>query len=368
MFFQVTAMNELISVNGLTVVRASHGAITEYFISARAENPSDSECLLAKMAEFLAEHGAGLVNLRVFAPSTVHKKLIGSDVLKQLDCPVTRLTQKSALGLTIHAHAVAGAAVESVKFSGKVVGRTFEDEHAWYTHLDLVPENTDADNHEQVRELYDRMDAILRSVGLDFSATVRTWLFADQILTWYQGLNEARDTFFAEHQIFNKLVPASTGIGLGNANGAAIVIEAQAVQPLDSQVRLSKVVSPMQCEALDYKSSFSRAALVTAPDHVRMYVSGTASIAPDGTTAYLDDTAKQIELTMQVAEALIRNGGMDWDDTVRTIAYFKDIVDFGLLDDYCKAAKISLPHIKIEADVCRNDLLFEIELDLFKNK
>jgi enamine deaminase RidA (YjgF/YER057c/UK114 family) len=124
----------------------------------------------------------------------------------------------------------------------------------------------------------------------------------------------------------------------------------------------------MQCEALDYKSSFSRAILVTAPDHERMYVSGTASIAPDGRTVHLNDTAKQIELTMKVAEALIHNGGMSWNNTVRAIAYFKDGSEYGLLDDYFNAAGISLPHIKIEADICRDNLLFEIELDLLKNK
>jgi len=82
----------------------------------------------------------------------------------------------------------------------------------------------------------------------------------------------------------------------------------------------------------------------------------------------LDDTAKQIELTMQVVEALIRKGEMDWDNTVRAIAYFKNSSDFTLLNDYCKATGISFPHIKIEAHVCRDDLLFEIELDLLKNK
>ena len=55
---------------------------------------------------------------------------------------------------------------------------------------------------------------------------------------------------------------------------------------------------------------------------------------------------------------------MDWNNTVRAIAYFKETDEFGLFDEYCKAARITLPHIKIQADVCRDDLLFEIELDL----
>ena len=96
-----------------------------------------------------------------------------------------------------------------------------------------------------------------------------------------------------------------------------------------------------------------------------MYVSGTASITSDGKTAYADDCAKQIDLTMRVVEALIHNGKMDWSNSVRAIAYFKDSRDFGLFDRYCQNAELHLPHIKLEADVCRDDLLFELELDLF---
>jgi enamine deaminase RidA (YjgF/YER057c/UK114 family) len=189
-------------------------------------------------------------------------------------------------------------------------------------------------------------------------------LFAHDILSWYGKLNEIRNTFFNEQGIFDKLVPASTGIGVNNYNNAAITAELLAVQPLQETVCVNKVISPMQCEALDYKSSFSRATLVKSPDHQRMYISGTASISPEGHTVHLNDTTKQIELTMHITEALIRNGGMNWRDTVRSLVYFKDSSEFGLFDDYCRSAGILLPHVKIHADVCRDDLLFEIELDL----
>jgi hypothetical protein len=54
---------------------------------------------------------------------------------------------------------------------------------------------------------------------------------------------------------------------------------------------------------------------------------------------------------------------MDWPDAVSSIVYFKNQSDFGLFDEYCRQKDIILPHIKVQADVCRDDLLFELELD-----
>jgi hypothetical protein len=45
------------------------------------------------------------------------------------------------------------------------------------------------------------------------------------------------------------------------------------------------------------------------------------------------------------------------------MAYFKYGEDFDLFDQYCRRAEIKLPHVKVQADVCRDDLLFEIEVE-----
>ena len=102
---------------------------------------------------------------------------------------------------------------------------------------------------------------------------------------------------------------------------------------------------------------------IITPDSKRLFISGTASIDKDGNTIFLDDTPKQLEMTMQVVEAIVADAGMKWGDTVSAMAYFKYRKDFSLFDDYCKAHGINIPHVKIHADVCRDDLLFELELD-----
>lgn len=96
----------------------------------------------------------------------------------------------------------------------------------------------------------------------------------------------------------------------------------------------------------------------------QVIVSGTASIAPGGESIHLGDIDKQTELSLDVIEAILKSRGMGWKDVVRSVAYFKD-------KDYAPHyEKIALrrglaimPCIGIQADVCRDNLLFEMELD-----
>ena len=143
-----------------------------------------------------------------------------------------------------------------------------------------------------------------------------------------------------------------------------MVTDLFAVQPKTDRVKIEEVRSPLQCSAEDYKSSFSRAVEVALPDHRTIYVSGTASIAPGGESVHIGDTEKQIALTMEVVEAILQSRNMSYADTVRGIAYFKDITDSALLAKYCKEKNLpELPFAFSHSDVCRDDLLFEIELD-----
>jgi enamine deaminase RidA (YjgF/YER057c/UK114 family) len=159
-------------------------------------------------------------------------------------------------------------------------------------------------------------------------------------------------------------MPASTGIGAGNCAGVAVVAEALAIKAKEQNIHIYEVPSPLQCPASDYKSSFSRAVEVVLPDHRRLYVSGTASIEPGGRTAHVGDVEKQIALTMDVVEAILASRQMGWSDVSRAIAYFKDIQDASLLDSYCSKKRLPLlPMAVAHGDICRDDLLFEIEVD-----
>jgi enamine deaminase RidA (YjgF/YER057c/UK114 family) len=265
----------------------------------------------------------------------------------------------------MQAIAVSGIIPTPVFHNGRDVGFTYEDAHARYCRINgVAPADTQASHEAQTRSVFETMDAILNSQGFRFTDTVRTWFYMDKMLDWYAAFNTARTAFFTKRGVFEKMVPASTGIGASNPHGAALTGSLLAAQPTSKAVRIEAVNSPLQGSALSYRSSFSRAVEMAFPTHRNLIISGTASIAPDGKTAHLGDVEKQIELTMQVVTTLLESRGMNWKDAVRGIAYFADIRDVPLLEKYFSAH--SLPRFSLaitQATVCRADLLFELELD-----
>lgn len=102
---------------------------------------------------------------------------------------------------------------------------------------------------------------------------------------------------------------------------------------------------------------------VDHPSFRQVIVSGTASIAPGGESVHLGDIDKQTELSLDVIEAILKSRGMGWKDVVRSVAYFKD-KDYALTTKNSSAPRPAImPCIGIQADVCRDNLLFEMELD-----
>jgi enamine deaminase RidA (YjgF/YER057c/UK114 family) len=220
---------------------------------------------------------------------------------------------------------------------------------------------------EQTAEVFQKIDKALNLVGMDFSHVVRTWLYINEILDWYDDFNVVRTEFFNRNRVFERLVPASTGVGVSNPESAALVTEVMAIKPLSDKIHIEKIGSPLQCPATDYKSSFSRAVEVSFSDYRRLYISGTASIDGDGNTIFVGDVKKQIARTMEVVSAILESRQMNWQDVSRAIAYFPDLSNAYLLEEYCKSMSIpDLPIAIAHGDICRDDLLFEIEVDVVK--
>jgi enamine deaminase RidA (YjgF/YER057c/UK114 family) len=194
-------------------------------------------------------------------------------------------------------------------------------------------------------------------------------LYLDNLLDWYEEFNVARTRFFQSRGVFERLTPASTGIGASNPAGAALTAGALAIRPKHDRVEIHEVQSPLQCPATEYRSSFSRAVEVAFPDRRYITISGTASIALGGATLYEGDVVKQIHMSLDVVEAILKSRGYDWADTVRAIGYFRDINDLSVFDAICKERGIApLPLAPAHTIVCRDDLLFEIELDAVAEK
>lgn len=294
--------------------------------------------------------------------STIRRELSG------LQAGVSFLQGDGAAGNgapVLQAVAVSGARVTNVVQRGTSTGVVVEDEFMRVCRLgSVVAGNVGGAREDQAREVLLTAEGLLTEAGFQFTDTVRTWFYLDHLLEWYDRFNAVRNGFFVARGLYNGLVPASTGIGAGNATGSALSCDLLAIQAKKAGVGIRAVPSPMQESALNYKSSFSRAVEIMAPGFRQLLVSGTASIDRNGQSAHGGDPAAQIGLTVQVVDALLKSREMGWTDVTRGIAYFKRMADRPLLERCFGEQRIMpFPLALVEADICRHELDFEIEID-----
>jgi enamine deaminase RidA (YjgF/YER057c/UK114 family) len=341
----------------------------ELFITATLESGEAPLALFAKAAAVLREKDARIVSQEIFGLSHWQRDM-KSDLHKtfgEAQWPVTWIGGQGehAPLAGMQLWAISGLPIQPVWLDGSLVGSVFEDDSAHYCRLGGVgPENLMSPPADQARQTFERLEAGLQAAGMGFGDVLRTWFFNDRILSWYPEFNRARDAFFTERRTYEGLVPASTGIGGGNPEGAALTSGLFAVQPKSGYVRCQAVPSPLQCAPMTYGSAFSRAVELVTPGVCRLFVSGTASIAQGGGTDCLGNADGQVARTMEVVEAILDSRGMGWSHVSRAIAYFKHIEDVHSFERYCSSQiDFTLPVLLVHADVCRDDLLFEIEVD-----
>ena len=281
--------------------------------------------------------------------------------------PVTSITRQGSgeVRCATQVIAVVGSTVRNIRDTGGIVGRVYADDDAEYCYLGgISPLDLSQSREAQARSVFERIESALAQVDMNFTHVTRTWLYLDRLLDWYGEFNAVRTTFFRERGVFNKMVPASTGIGAANPRGAAVMAGAIAIRPKSDRTRVFAVQSPLQCPAIDYRSSFSRAVEIVRSGGRQLWISGTASIASDGTSAHVGDIDRQIELTMKVIHAILRSRRMDWQNTTRAIAYFRNATDIPLLQTWCERHGLrDFPVVYVPSTVCREELLFEVELD-----
>ncbi len=259
-----------------------------------------------------------------------------------------------------------GVETRTISHRGEIIGYGFETADAVYCLLGgLLPTETDRPPEAQTEEVFQIIEEGLAQAGLLFRDVVRTWFYNHDILKWYAEFNRVRTRYFHEQGI--TLMPASTGIGAANRTGAALTAKALAIRPKTGNIQIEAGDSPLQKSAFEYGSAFSRAMLVAEPQTRTLYISGTASIAADGKTIHRGNAARQIGYTMEVVSAMLGAAGMDLHDTSRAVAYFRNAEDITHWRKFCRSEGLEeMPVVETGATICRDDLLFELELDAIR--
>ena len=288
--------------------------------------------------------------------------------LGRVEWPVTWVEGSDCKGLPIagiQVHAYTGK-VDRISIDGQVYGSVFTDGGARQCVVGgLSPADKTISRSEQTRLTLEKLQAVLGKAGFELADTVRTWFYLENILAWYDDFNIARNKIYSAMKFRSGSIPASTGVAAKNPTGTALALVAWAFRPLEKDATAEEIASPLQCPAPAYGSAFSRAMELTSPaGERRMFISGTASIAPGGKTEWVGDIRKQIDLTMEVVEAILRSRGMTFTDFTRATAYFRHPADVGVFAEWLAANGLEqMPVISAQCDVCRDDLLFELEAD-----
>ena len=287
--------------------------------------------------------------------------------LGSVDWPVTWVEGAACDGnliAGIQVHAFTGE-VERIESSGRIVGSVFTNDGARQCFVGgISPVDKTLSRSEQTRCTLEALQTILAQAGFALADIVRTWFFLENILSWYDDFNQARTKIYSGVKFRTGSLPASTGVGAKNPAGTALALAVLAFRPLEKNSRAEEVASPLQCPAPAYGSSFSRALEISSEAGSRLHISGTASIAPGGKTLWVGDVRKQVELTMDVVEAILRSRGLTFADLTRATAYFRHATDADVFAGWLAANRLTaMPMVAAQCDVCRDDLLFELEAE-----
>lgn len=325
--------------------------------------------LCCRLARQLHDRGATPLHLLAFGKIAASEAVADTlrKIFGRLDWPTTWVEgaacgDSPVAGLQIHAFT---GEVERIRLRGEVVGSRFTDGGTRQCVVGgLMPGNKTASRPDQTRAVLEDLQQALASAGFELADVVRTWFYLDDILAWYDAFNRARTDIYSTVKFRTGSLPASTGIGAMNPSGGALTLAAWAFQPLDKFSKAEEIASPLQCPAPAYGSSFSRAMELSSGTGRQLLISGTASIAPGGATVWQGDVRRQVELTMDVVEGILRSRGLSFADLTRAVAYFKHAQDAGELRQWCAARGLPpLPVVTTHCAVCRDDLLFELEAD-----
>jgi len=309
------------------------------------------------------------------------------------DLPVTSYVPQPLCDgklLSIEAHGVrrGRCEVEIERVSEQLV-MLRHDGLTWAYCTLVVPGTSTAGAYESTANTLRRIRSLLHGRGVRFDQVIRTWFYLGGIVAAegttqrYKELNRARADFYKDIPFLagyqretrrGPVFPASTGIG---AEGRDLTVRAIALATDRDDIIAMALENPRQTSAYDYARSyslqsprFSRAMALSYGPDMTLFISGTASIT-NSESRHLGDAVAQTHEALDNIEALIsednlgRHGlpgfGSSLEGLGQARVYIKRTEDYPKILAVCAQRLGDMPAIYTTADVCRPELLVEIE-------
>ena len=290
--------------------------------------------------------------------------------------------------LALEAWAIGGKSVRVEHFSSNTLAIAY-DGMRWIYCGGVEPAASLREAYPQTQDALGCLRAALAQAGSSFERVVRTWFFLGGIteseaeVQRYYELNRARTDFYhdlhfhcssLESSAPRSVYPASTSIGMA---GRGLVASCLALDTRRDDVFLLPLENPQQIPAYAYHSKhspqspkFSRAVALVFGNYATTWVSGTASIV-NSESCHPDDPEKQTEQTIDNIERLIaaenftlhglKGAGASLHDLAKIRVYLKRPEDLAKCQAICERRFGAVPAIYAVADICRPELLVEIE-------
>lgn len=257
----------------------------------------------------------------------------------------------------------------------------------------LTPAEPEGNILEQSRTSFEQMKDILENENMNFSQVVRQWnyienitgaaLVDDGLKQNYQVFNDVRSLYYDTAEFIHGY-PAATGIGM---NHGGVVLEFIAVESTGA-ITVTPLQNPFQVDAHQYSNSvlvgesikdisrksppkFERAKLLSKKESntYLIYISGTAAIRGERTVGE-NDVEMQTKVTIENISNLVSPGnlkqyGVRIGPETRPPSYFRVYVkkeaDLPKVKEICTPFFKEAPGEYLISDICRDDLLVEIE-------
>jgi enamine deaminase RidA (YjgF/YER057c/UK114 family) len=214
---------------------------------------------------------------------------------------------------------------------------------------------------EEAYSMFRCADDFLQQDGMSLKNVVRTWIYLRNMERDYSGFNQGRSDYFKQAGI--SLRPASTGIGgLPYPAEQNLSLSLQAIQPGSSSA-VEPMSTPTLNEAWAYGSDFSRGLKVEGENGIAFFISGTASIDERGRSIHAGDFDGQAERMIRNISTLLEVQKASYRDVISATTYLKDATAAPRLLRLMEKLGIGgFPNAMVQAEVCRPELLCEMEV------
>ncbi len=224
--------------------------------------------------------------------------------------------------------------------------------------------------YTQSREVFAEIKSLLDVEGFAIDSIVRQWNYIERITALenngqhYQMFNNARSEFYSSARWKNGY-PAATGIG--SACGG-VLVDFDAVQFLQSVCYCTPIDNKLQVAAHAYSEQvllaadnrrttpkFERAKSMTFGNRRMVYISGTAAIRGEESLEGVG-VERQLEITLENIAQLTGEAKIHM-----LRVYLKNVEDYAAVKRCLSAYEAQIPISYLRTDVCRDELLIEIE-------